>query len=151
MAEKTMMEILRTECPGAADALGVFFAALVAQPALDEKTKQLVYVAAAAAAGHVRGVPAHVARLRALGATRREVLEALLMTGAPCSNSRAADRQRSGPWAVPKWSAILAVAVDLREQVMDVPPSGQRPPLPNRSRSAPSFWVACFTGGRHCG
>jgi len=52
----------------------------VAEPALDEKTKQLVYVAAAAAAGHVRGVPAHVARLRALGATRREVLEALLMT-----------------------------------------------------------------------
>ena len=71
MAEKTMMEVLRAECPGAADALGAFFAALVAQPALDEKTKQLVYVAAAAAAGHVRGVPAHVARLRALGATRR--------------------------------------------------------------------------------
>ena len=62
MAEKTMMEVLRAECPGAADALGAFFAALVAQPALDEKTKQLVYVAAAAAAGHVRGVPAHVAR-----------------------------------------------------------------------------------------
>ena len=80
MAEKTMLEILRAECPAAADALGVFFAALVAQPALDEKTKQLVYVAAAAAAGHVRGVPAHVARLRALGATRQEVLEALLMT-----------------------------------------------------------------------
>ena len=77
MAEKTMMEVLRAECPGAADALGAFFAALVAEPALDEKTKQLVYVAAAAAAGHV---PAHVARLRALGATRREVLEALLMT-----------------------------------------------------------------------
>src|SRR2546422_3405707 len=35
-------------------------------------------LAAAAAAGHVRGVPAHVARLRALGATRQEVLEALL-------------------------------------------------------------------------
>ena len=65
MAEKTMMEVLRAECPGAADALQAFFAALVA---------------AAAAAGHVRGVPAHVARLRALGATRREVLEALLMT-----------------------------------------------------------------------
>ena len=80
MAEKTMMEVLRAECPGAADALQAFFAALVAEPALDEKTKQLVYVAAAAAAGHVRGVPAHVARLRALGATRREVLEALLMT-----------------------------------------------------------------------
>src|SRR5216117_677179 len=35
---------------------------------------------AAAAAGHVRAVPAHAARLRALGATRQEVLEALLMT-----------------------------------------------------------------------
>ena len=80
MAEKTMMEILHGECPAAADALQAFFATLVAQPALDEKTKQLVYVAAAAAAGHVRGVPAHVARLRALGATRQEVLEALLMT-----------------------------------------------------------------------
>ena len=80
MADKTMMEILRTECPGAADAMQALFAALLAQPALDEKTKQLVYVAAAAAAGHVRGVPLHVARLRALGATRQEVLEALLMT-----------------------------------------------------------------------
>ena len=69
MAEKTMMEVLRAECPGAADALRAFFTALVGQPALDEKTKQLVYVAAAAAAGHVR-----------LGATRQEVLEALLMT-----------------------------------------------------------------------
>ena len=57
-----MMEVLRAECPGAADALGVFFAALVAEPALDEKTKQLVYVAAAAAAGHVRGVPANYVR-----------------------------------------------------------------------------------------
>ena len=81
MADKTMMEILRAECPGAADAMQALFATLVAQPALDEKTKQLVYVAAAAAAaGHVRGVPAHVAHLRALGATRQEVLEALLMT-----------------------------------------------------------------------
>src|SRR5207245_11681651 len=79
MGEKTMMEVLRAECPGAADALGAFFAALVAQPALDEKTKQLVYVAAAAAAGPVRSAPAHVARLRARGATRREVLEGLLM------------------------------------------------------------------------
>src|SRR2546422_7957037 len=66
--------------PGRGDALQAFFAALVAEPALDEKTKQLVYVAAAAAAGHVRGVPARVARLRALGATRQEVFEALLMT-----------------------------------------------------------------------
>ena len=80
MADKTMMEILRAECPGAADAMQALFATLVAQPALDEKTKQLVYIAAAAAAGHVRGVSAHVARLRGLGATRQEVLEALLMT-----------------------------------------------------------------------
>ena len=29
MAEKTMVEVLRAECPGAADALGVFFAALI--------------------------------------------------------------------------------------------------------------------------
>jgi AhpD family alkylhydroperoxidase len=80
MADKTMMDILRAECPGAADAMQALFAAVLAQPALDEKTKQFVYVAAAAAAGHVRGVPVHVARLRALGATRQEVLEALLMT-----------------------------------------------------------------------
>ena len=75
-----MMDILRTDCPSAADAMQSFFAAVLAQPALDEKTKQLVYIAAAAAAGHVRGVPPHVARAKAIGATRQEVLEALLLT-----------------------------------------------------------------------
>lgn len=80
MADKTMMDVLRAECPEAAAAMQGFFAALLGQPALDEKTKQLIYIAAAAAAGHVRGVPAHAARLRAIGATRQEVLEALLMT-----------------------------------------------------------------------
>ena len=75
-----MMDVLRADCPSAADALGAFFAALLAQPALDEKTKQLVYIAAAAAAGHVRGVPPHVARAKAIGATRQEVLEALLLS-----------------------------------------------------------------------
>ncbi|HSV06957.1 MAG TPA: carboxymuconolactone decarboxylase family protein [Candidatus Binatus sp.] len=80
MVEKTMMDILRAECPGAADAMQAFFGALLGQPRLDEKTKQLVYIAAAASAGHVRGVPVHVARAKAIGATREEVLEALLLT-----------------------------------------------------------------------
>jgi AhpD family alkylhydroperoxidase len=80
MAERTMMEILAAECPAAAEAMRGFFATLMAQPALDEKTKQLVYVAAAAAAGHVRGVPPHAARAKAAGATRAEVVEALLLT-----------------------------------------------------------------------
>jgi len=75
-----MMEVLRAECPSAADAMQTFFAALMSQPALDEKTKQLVYIAAAAAAGHVRAVPVHAARAKAIGATRQEVLEALLLT-----------------------------------------------------------------------
>jgi len=80
MADKTMMEILRVDCPAAATAIESLFATLLARPALDEKTKQLVYIAAAAAAGHVRGVPQHAASARALGATRDEVLETLLMT-----------------------------------------------------------------------
>ena len=80
MAERTMMEVLSADCPSAADALKTFFAALLAQPALEAKTKQLVYIAAAAAAGHVRGVAPHVERAKALGASRQEVLEALLLT-----------------------------------------------------------------------
>lgn len=80
MAEKTMMEVLRADCPAAAAAIESLFATLLERPALDGKTKQLVYIAAAASAGHVRGVPQHAARARALGATRDEVLETLLMT-----------------------------------------------------------------------
>ena len=36
MADKTMIDILRAECPGAADAMQALFAALLEQPALDE-------------------------------------------------------------------------------------------------------------------
>lgn len=80
MPEKTMMEVLQADSPAAADAIRGFFAALMAGPALDAKTKELVYLVAAAAAGHVRGVPPHAARAKAAGATRQEVLEALLLT-----------------------------------------------------------------------
>lgn len=80
MAEKTMMEILQAESPASAEAIRGFFAALMAGPALDATTKELVYLVAAAAAGHVRGVPTHAARAKAAGATRQQVLEALLLT-----------------------------------------------------------------------
>jgi len=80
MAERTMMEILRESCPEVAEATTGLFAAIVKQPALPEKVKQLIYLAVCAAVHHDRGVTAHAERARRLGATREEVLEAILLT-----------------------------------------------------------------------
>ncbi|HYC22459.1 MAG TPA: carboxymuconolactone decarboxylase family protein [Candidatus Bathyarchaeia archaeon] len=80
MAERTMMEIMRESCPAVADAATGLVAAIMRQPALPEKTKQLIYLAVCTAVHHDRGVTAHAERARALGATREEVLEAMLLT-----------------------------------------------------------------------
>jgi alkylhydroperoxidase/carboxymuconolactone decarboxylase family protein YurZ len=80
MAEKTMMEILQQEAPAVAASCVALVGAIMAEPALPEKTKQLIYIAVCAAVHHERGVTIHAGRARALGATRAEVREAILLT-----------------------------------------------------------------------
>ena len=80
MAERNFMEVLREEAPEVAESLVEFSGKIFARPALAEKTKQLIYLAVCAAVHHDRGVAVHCGRARALGATRQEVVEALLLT-----------------------------------------------------------------------
>jgi alkylhydroperoxidase/carboxymuconolactone decarboxylase family protein YurZ len=75
-----MMEILEQSSPDVAEACSRLVATIMARPALPEKVKQLVYLAVCTAVHHERGVTVHAGRARALGATRDEVLEAMLLT-----------------------------------------------------------------------
>ncbi len=54
--------------------------AIVVSKGLDEKTKQLIYIALKASNGDVMAVNAHVPMAKKLGATRAEVGGAILMT-----------------------------------------------------------------------
>jgi Uncharacterized homolog of gamma-carboxymuconolactone decarboxylase subunit len=52
---------------------------LDAANALDAKTKTLAYISVLAAAGMTGGIPFHVSQARALGASREEVIGAVLV------------------------------------------------------------------------
>lgn len=54
--------------------------AIVASKGLDEKTKQLIYIAIKASNGDVSAVNAHIPMAKKLGATKEEVVDAILMT-----------------------------------------------------------------------
>jgi len=79
-ADRPFFEILREERPEVAEALSGFVSTLMAQPALDEKVKQLIYLGIATAVDHRRGVEVHARRAYDLGATREEILEAMLLS-----------------------------------------------------------------------
>jgi alkylhydroperoxidase/carboxymuconolactone decarboxylase family protein YurZ len=74
------MEIFRSEAPGVADAFNGLIKAIVAQEGLDQKTKQLIYIAMKASAGDAMAVRAHLPMAKEAGATREEVSGAILMT-----------------------------------------------------------------------
>jgi len=54
--------------------------ALVSSKGLDQKTQQLISIAMKAAMGDDMAVKAHVPMAKAAGATREEVIDAILMT-----------------------------------------------------------------------
>jgi alkylhydroperoxidase/carboxymuconolactone decarboxylase family protein YurZ len=68
------------EAPAVAAAHRTFNEALAASQGLDEKTKHLVYIALNAAAGNPGAAVAHVSFAKKLGASRNEVMDAILMT-----------------------------------------------------------------------
>ena len=78
--ETNPMELFQKEAPEVASAFNGLITSLVATKGLDTKTKQLIYIAMKAAMGDDTAVRAHVPMARAAGATREEVIDAILMT-----------------------------------------------------------------------
>lgn len=74
------MEVLKREAPEVAEAFNGLINALVATQGLDQKTKQLIYIAMKASTGDQMAVKAHVPMAKAAGATKEEVVDAILMT-----------------------------------------------------------------------
>ena len=77
---KNTMELFSDEAPEVAAAFNNLIMAVVRRPALDAKTKQLIYIAMKAAMGDDTAVKAHIPMAKAAGATREEVIDAILMT-----------------------------------------------------------------------
>ena len=74
------MDIFKREAPGVARAFDGLIKSIVASKGLDEKTKQLIYIAIKAAQGDDTAVSFHVEMARQLGATKEEVIDAIVMT-----------------------------------------------------------------------
>jgi AhpD family alkylhydroperoxidase len=72
-------KVFMSETPQFAQAWGSAIQALAQASALDAKTRELAYLAVLAAQNRTSGIPFHVASLKRLGATREEVLSAILV------------------------------------------------------------------------
>jgi AhpD family alkylhydroperoxidase len=68
-----------TEAPQHAEAFMQAVQGLAAASALDGKTEELAYLAVLAALGMASGVPFHAKLAKAAGATREEVISAVLL------------------------------------------------------------------------
>ena len=68
-----------TEAPGHAQAWGAMVQALVGASALDDKTRELAYLAVLAVLRLDSGVPFHVQSAKKAGASREEVISAILV------------------------------------------------------------------------
>ncbi len=77
---KNPMEIFQQEAPEVAKAFDGLIQSIIASKGLDEKTKQLVYIALKAAQGDETAVKFHAVMAKMLGATKAEVADAILMT-----------------------------------------------------------------------
>jgi AhpD family alkylhydroperoxidase len=80
MDNNNPMEIFQREAPQVASAFNGLIQSLIASKGLDEKTKQLIYVAMKAAQGDDTAVKFHVPMAKKLGASKEEVVDAILMT-----------------------------------------------------------------------
>lgn len=68
-----------SEAPDHAQAWGNMVQALGGVSALDDKTSALAYIAVLAALNRVSGIPFHVISAKEAGATREEVISAVLL------------------------------------------------------------------------
>jgi alkylhydroperoxidase/carboxymuconolactone decarboxylase family protein YurZ len=74
------------EAPAHAEAWMQVAKSLDAASALDKKTGELAYVAVLAATGNTSGIPFHVLSAKSHGASRQEVLSAILL-GLPAAGA----------------------------------------------------------------
>lgn len=74
------MEVFQKEAPEVAKAFDGLIQSLITSKGLDEKTKQIIYIAMKAAQGDEMAIKFHVPMAKKLGATKAEVVEAILMT-----------------------------------------------------------------------
>lgn len=78
------MDIFLQEAPEVAKAFDGLIQSLVTTKGLDEKTKQLIYIAMKAAQGDDMALRFHVPMAKQLGATKEEVVDAILLTLTVC-------------------------------------------------------------------
>ena len=82
--DKNPMEVFQQEAPEVAKAFDGLIQSLVASKGLDEKTKQLIYIALKAAQGDETAIKFHVPMAKQAGATKEEVIDAILVTLTVC-------------------------------------------------------------------
>ncbi|MCK9580076.1 MAG: carboxymuconolactone decarboxylase family protein [Methanoregula sp.] len=78
--QQNPMEVFQKESPEVAAAFNGLIMSLVASKGLDAKTRQLIYIAMKASMGDQMAVKAHIPMAKAAGATKEEVVDAILMT-----------------------------------------------------------------------
>ncbi len=74
------MEVFQREAPDVAAAFNGLIQSLIASKGIDAKTRQLIYIAMKASVGDEMAVRAHIPMAKEAGATREEVVDAILMT-----------------------------------------------------------------------
>ena len=74
------MDVFQQEAPEVAKAFDGLIQSLVSTKGLDNKTKQLIYIALKAASGDETALQFHVPMAKSLGATKEEVRDAILLT-----------------------------------------------------------------------
>lgn len=74
------IQLLQQEAPEAADAFDKLIQAIINSKGLDEKTKQLIYIAMKATQGDTQAVSMHILMAKNAGATKAEMIDALLVT-----------------------------------------------------------------------
>ena len=79
MSVSTAFQTFLSEAPGHAQAWMGAVQGLDQASALDTKTEELAYLAVLAALGLTSGIPFHVASAKQRGATRAEILSAVLV------------------------------------------------------------------------
>ena len=74
------MEVFNREAPDVARAFDGLIQAISKSPGLDAKTKQLIYIAIKASKADQAALSFHIPMAKQLGATKAEVVDAILMT-----------------------------------------------------------------------
>lgn len=112
-------ELLKQRFPDVAKKFEGLYYAVADAGALDEKTKQLIYIAILARERYAPAIVAHIPKAKEQGATSQEILEAVLMS-APISGI----------------TNVLAVLPDVLRALGDRGTGEARPPSPGKGRVA---------------